>query len=52
MSGMNDYKSEMPLQVTHAEGNIYRDFTEMLKALIFAPSVCSSGWTMRTMTTR
>lgn len=37
MSGMNDYKSEMPLQVTRSAGKMYRDFTATLKALVFYP---------------
>ena len=37
VSGMNDYKSEMPLEATRATGSLYRDFAEMLNALVFFP---------------
>ena len=37
MSGMNDYKSETPLQATRSAGKMYGDFAEMLKALVFYP---------------
>ena len=37
MSGMNDYKSGMPLEVTKASGDLYREFSAMLQALVFDP---------------
>ena len=37
MSGMNDYKSAMPLEVTLASGDLYRELATMLKALVFDP---------------
>jgi argininosuccinate lyase len=38
VSGMNDYKSETPLEATRATGAIYRDFSEMMKAMVFFPA--------------
>lgn len=37
MSGMNDYKSGMPFEVTQASGDLYREFSTMLQALDFDP---------------
>jgi argininosuccinate lyase len=36
-SGMNDYKSPMPLTATRSLGSMYNDFNKMLKALHFFP---------------
>jgi argininosuccinate lyase len=38
MSGLNDYKSGMPFEVTQASGDLYREFSKMLKALDFDPA--------------
>jgi argininosuccinate lyase len=38
VSGMNDYKSETPLEAMRATGGLYRDFSEMMKALVFFPA--------------
>ena len=37
MSGLNDYKSALPLEVTQGSGELYREFGAMLKALVFEP---------------
>jgi argininosuccinate lyase len=37
VSGMNDYKSETPLEATLATGNLFRDFAEMLQSIVFSP---------------
>ena len=37
MSGMNDYKSGMPLEAIKASGDLYKEFSAMLKALEFDP---------------